>query len=583
MRSLARALAGLGLAGLVFGLALIPLTLSSDVPKGGTLELVLALVSGWGLIGAGLFAWWRRPENRTGALMVLTGFAFFASGLSGTDVPATFAIGSLFSALYVAIVFHLLLAFPSGRLQSRSDRCLVAFAYFVTTVLVAPIVLLTNPASEGCATCPQNPLLVADAPHAAQTLSDVLNGTGVAACLTVAATLAVRWNRARLPQRRSLAPVYGAGLVMLVLFAALLVAELADGGHELLRTLWDLALAGFGLVPALFLLGLARTRMAAAGSVRSLVARLTSLPEPGALRGALATALEDPTLELVYWLPSRERYVDARGARAELPEPGSGRTVTPVEHEGRRVGAFVHDDGLLDEPELVRAVGSAAALALENERLDAELRAKVEEVRHSRERLIEVGLAERRALERNLHDGAQQRLVSLALSLRMARNRLRPYPDEAEEILAAAAAELDQALAELRELARGIHPAVLSDRGLGAALETLARRAPLPVAVTGAPEERLPEPVELAAYFVATEALTNVVKYARASRATIDVQREDGRLLVAVADDGVGGADPARGSGLRGLADRMEALEGRLEVVSERGEGTVVRARIPCE
>jgi signal transduction histidine kinase len=317
--------------------------------------------------------------------------------------------------------------------------------------------------------------------------------------------------------------------------------------------------------------------------VRSLVARLTSLPEPGALRGALATALEDPTLELVYWLPSRERYVDARGARAQLPEPGSGRTVTPVEHEGRRVGAFVHDDGLLDEPELVRAVGSAAALALENERLDAELRAKVEEVRHSRERLIEVGLAERRALERNLHDGAQQRLVSLALSLRMARNRLRPYPDEAEEILAAASAELDQALAELRELARGIHPAVLSDRGLGAALETLARRAPLPVAVTGAPEERLPEPVELAAYFVATEALTNVVKYARASRATIDVQREDGRLLVAVADDGVGGADPARGSGLRGLADRMEALEGRLEVVSERGEGTVVRARIPCE
>ena len=151
MSSLQRALAGLALAGLVFGLALIPLTLSSDVPKGGTLELVLTLVSGWGFIGAGVFAWWRRPENRTGPLMVLAGFAFFAATLSDTGVPATFAIGSLLTALYVAIVFHLLLAFPSGRLQSTSDRCLVAFAYFITTVVVAPIVLLTDPARASAA------------------------------------------------------------------------------------------------------------------------------------------------------------------------------------------------------------------------------------------------------------------------------------------------------------------------------------------------------------------------------------------------------------------------------------------------
>ena len=267
----------------------------------------------------------------------------------------------------------------------------------------------------------------------------------------------------------------------------------------------------------------------------------------------------------------------------EPPAPGSGRATSYVTLEGERVAVLVHDPLLLDEPELIEAVGAAAALALEKERLDAELRAKIGELRESRARLLSIELAERGRLERDLHDGAQQRLVSLALDLRLARGAVREQPEQAERLLDGAAKELEHALGELRELARGIHPAVLSDRGLDPALEALARRAPLPVEISARLGERVAKPVELAAYFVVSEALTNVAKYAHASRAVVRVGRENGRVIVEVADDGVGGADPSRGSGLRGLADRVSALGGRLDVDSGTGSGTTVIARIPCE
>jgi signal transduction histidine kinase len=225
----------------------------------------------------------------------------------------------------------------------------------------------------------------------------------------------------------------------------------------------------------------------------------------------------------------------------------------------------------------------ADVLEAENVRLDAELQRRIEELRASRQRIVAAGVAERRRLERDLHDGAQQRLVSLALTIRMARGRLPDDPQAAEELLDSAGRELELALAELRELARGIHPAVLSDRGLGAALEALASRAPLPVQLAhGETVGELPETVESATYFVVAEALTNVAKYADATRATVSVERVDGAVEIAVADDGVGGADPDQGSGLRGLADRLAALDGELGVESAAGAGTTIRARIPC-
>ena len=269
----------------------------------------------------------------------------------------------------------------------------------------------------------------------------------------------------------------------------------------------------------------------------------------------------------------------------ELPEPGSGLVVNHVEHDGERVAAIVHDPSRTNDPRWRQTVGRAAALALANERLEAELRAKVEELRASRMRLIEVGMAERRGLERNLHDGAQQRLVSLALidadgeATSCART-----PTARRTLLDGAAEELDLALKELRELARGIHPAVLvRPRAAGARSTRSPAARRCRSRWPPAPSDRLPEPVELAAYYVVSEALANVAKYSEASQATVQVARDNGHVLVAVTDDGVGGADPGRGTGLRGLADRLRALEGRLEVESVPGHGTTVKARIPCE
>ena len=274
--------------------------------------------------------------------------------------------------------------------------------------------------------------------------------------------------------------------------------------------------------------------------------------------------------------------MDCCGVPVADPTKETERATTMVRHEGATVAALVHDPRLKEQPDLLETVSAAAGLAVENQRLDAALRARVEELRRSRARIVEAGYAARRRLERDLHDGAQQRLVALALDLRLARSKLEKDPAAVAELLDASIAELSQATEELRELARGIHPALLTDRGLGAALDALATRAPLPVELADVPAERLPEPVETAAYFVVAEALTNVAKYADATHATVSVERANGTLRVEVTDDGVGGADPAAGTGLRGLEDRLAALDGRLVVSSPAGSGTIVRAEVPC-
>jgi signal transduction histidine kinase len=316
--------------------------------------------------------------------------------------------------------------------------------------------------------------------------------------------------------------------------------------------------------------------------LRALVARLlASAPTAAvAVREALAERIGDRTLAIAYWLPERSAFVDERGLPVELPEPGSGRAWTEVAHEGRRVAAIVHGAELDARPELVRAAASGAVLALDNERLKADLRARIEELRTSRTRIVEAALEARRRIERDLHDGAQQQLVALSLDLRMLKARLASDPASAE-LVDASLEKLAAALDELRELARGIHPAILTDRGLPAALDALVGRIPLPVDCAVSVEERVAPAVEAAAYFVVAEALTNVVKYAHASRARVTVRRIGDRLEVEVADDGLGGADPREGSGLRGLEDRVAAVDGALEVHSPRGEGTRVVARLP--
>jgi signal transduction histidine kinase len=547
----------------------------------GALAAVVLIV-GWGFIGAGLFAWDRQPNNSVGSLMVATGFAWLLSWISASNLSVLFTAGVFVSSLYFVTAIHMLLAAPYGRGLSRWDRRIVTAGYLLVTVGLLPLYLFVDPEEQDCDGCPENAILIEHNQTIVDVWSSLVNLVGIVLIVGVLVSLIRRWRRATRPERRLYAPVYAAGIALLTAAMgqlALQTAGFAGGAAEIAFIISIIPLA---LVPYLFLASFVRARVAQGGAVGELMARLNAAPRSGQVRDALADALEDPSLELLYWLPEQGRYVDARGRDYELPLGDPTRGVTKVERDGQCVAAIVHDATLPQMRGHVEAVGAAAGLALENERLDAELRAKIDELRSSRERMLSIGLEERRRLERDLHDGAQQRLVSMALNIRLARAKLNEDPLAAEQLLASAGEELESALEELRELARGIHPAVLTDRGLGTALLTLANRAPVPVELGELPDERLPEAVELAAYFVVAEALTNVAKYAEASHATVQVERHNGRVVVEVSDDGIGGADPGRGTGLRGLADRLAVIEGRLDVESERGHGTTVTARIPC-
>jgi signal transduction histidine kinase len=516
--------------------------------------------------------------------MTVVGFAWFMASLSDSGAALPHTVGLFVGLVWGGFFVHMLLAFPGGRLESRRERAIVAAGYLATTLLQALPLLLAE-GSRACDGCPRNLALIEPNAGLAGVLFLVHRLVIVVVGLSVCVMLLTRWRKATPAQQRSLAPVLWAGGVTGGLVALSAAAESA--GMYRLSDAFDWAyLAAFACVPFAFLSGLMRSRLHRADAVSELVERLGEAPRPGKLHEALADALGDPSLTLAYWLPDQERFVDALGGAVHLPAAGSERMATEIEHDGRRVAAIVHDAALCEEPELVRAAGAAASLSLENERLDAELRARLEELRASRARLVEAGDAERRRIERDLHDGVQQRLVSLLLNLKLARRRAageRAGDEEANEALwDDVEGELTTTLAELRTLVSGILPPVLADRGLGVAVEEITSRSPIPVEIAQMPAERLPERVEVAAYFVVCEALTNVAKHARATRTSVRVVRDDGQALIEVSDDGVGGVQLGDGSGLRGLADRVGALEGRLELDSIAGRGTTIRAEIPC-
>ncbi|HEY6696045.1 MAG TPA: histidine kinase [Solirubrobacteraceae bacterium] len=562
-----RVLLVVGLAGLAAGIAVAAITLSSDHVDDPGFEAAIVLLVGWSFVGTGLFAWWRRPANGTGPLMAAAGFAWFATKLSASNDDLLFTIGIALDALFPGMIGHLLVVFPAGRAQTTAERAVVASIYFVVTVLQVPSLLFEEPGD------PRNLLIV----HADQPLSDAFDVMQLVAALAVIAASWVpivrRVRAGGAAQRRALLPVIVTGGVAVAVYA---VSKVFDAAGDASAALDWASEACVATIPFGFLVGLLSTRLAQGAAVSELISRLGDAPGEAPLRAALADALGDPTLALAYWLPDSERFVDALGHPVEV----SGAGWTEVELQGRRIAAIAHDPALHEEPQLVRAAGAAAALALENQRLAAELRARIEELRASRARLVEAGDDERRRLERDLHDGAQSRLVALALKLKLARMNVAD-DSEAATLLDESSGELQASLDELRELARGLHPVVLTDRGLAAAVRILADRAPVAVEIAALPKERLPPPVEIAVYFVVAEALTNVAKYARATAATVSITTGGGRVRVDVADDGVGGANAAGGSGLRGLSDRVAALDGRLDLDSPPGEGTRLRAEIP--
>ena len=840
-------------AALAVGTAAAALMYFSDHQDVPGLQAVLIGLTGGSFILAGLIARTRRPLNRTGLLLIAVGFSWLATGLTGSNDSLVWTVGVALTAIPAGFLIHLLIAYPSGRLQSRWERSVVVTGYVLVSVAhFAHLPVDPDPLSCADDGCPSNAFLLRDDETLRNIAVSSIQILAVAFLLAVVATLAGRWRQSSPAARRVLAPVLLAGGTTLFLFA------ISVGAQPFSRTVSDVtgwtAMVVLIGVPFLFLAGLLKSRLARAEISRALAA------EPGGgVQEQIRELLRDPTAELLYRCAEPTRgYVDV-GGRPREPVAGPGREVTFIEREGRPLAAIVHDEALLDEPELLEQVAAAVGLELERDQylfalqasdrrsralLDAmpdrifrlsarglvldiqenpaaaappsivevgesvyessaprevvdrvmaagrhaletgelqtiewefgregdlryyegrflpsgedeflvvvrdvterkqheleqealhrtalavasearpeqifdlvseeiarvlgahstrllryepggeeavivggwtkpgargmpvgqrymlegsaseavmksglpvrrelgdgqvspELAKKMRELNvnslvaapitltgrpwgavvatliaphsfpagaearldafsrlvslalaneeargelaASRARLVTAGDEERRRLERNLHDGAQQRLVSVSVAVRLAEKRLNHAgSSEAVELLTQATEELGLALEELRELARGIHPAVLTERGLGPALASLADRAPVPVEVEELPYERLPGQVEAAAYYVVSEALANVAKYADASSVSVRVARSNGRAVVEVVDDGVGGADPTVGSGLRGLTDRIEALDGRLRIVSPVGKGTTIRAEIPC-
>ncbi len=520
---------------------------------------------------AGVVAWYRRPDSRFGPLMVAAGFTMFVSTLAWSNAALPHTIGQAFDLLPAVVFLHVFLAFPSGRLEHDFERVLVVVGYVTAFGLE-----LVGMALGGFG--PDNLLEVVARPGAGQTLQDIQLVAISAACLVGVGVLVARRRGAGRPLRRSAALLVDAFALGLVMIAALLLTGAFDG--PAFETIRRATFFVIGLAPAAFLIGLLSARLARS-TLADLLVDMRAEPKPADLRDALARALRDPSLTLAYWLPEFHSWSDVEGRAVALPAAGAGRTATLVEHDGQPVAALVHDASLDDEPELLEAVTAAAAIALDNARLHAELAARLDELKGSRVRVIEAGQKERQRLERNLHDGAQQRLVALALELTMLKKRL-DGDSEASTRIDHARGEIAMSLEELRDIARGLHPAVVSGHGLAVALESLAARAAVPVQLRVELVDRLPEPLEVAAYYLVSESLANIGKHAHASSATVAVIRTNGQVVVEIVDDGIGGADTERGSGLRGLADRVEALEGRLRVWTPLGHGTRVRAEIPC-
>jgi signal transduction histidine kinase len=541
---------------------------------------------GWAFVVAGLVAWLRRPANRLWTLLLAAGFALLLRQLRYSFDAWLFTVFFALGELPYALVPHSVLAYPTGRVVDRADRALVKVGY--ACLLVVPfLILLFYDGSRPLLTYnardsrPHDSLLLV---YGSADTVEVLQKALVVFYYGALATLFIffiarRLWRATPRSRRILAPL---------LLAAVAVA--LRGVFECVRTFVNQPVAvnylfwwqitAFFALPLALLFGLLRARLARAG-VGDLVLELEHA-RPQEIRDALARTLRDPSLEVAFWLPESRTYADADGRPVQLPRDRV-RAVTRLEHDGEPLAAIVHDPSLLEEPRLVKAAGAAARLALENAQLQADMRAQLAQVQDSRVRIVTAADEERRRIERDLHDGAQQRLAALALQLRTAQRRLDSQGSDpaVEALLESAVAELQAANEELRELVRGVYPAILTEEGLAAALESLALRNPFPVELDVL-DGRFPPQVEATAYFVACEGLANVAKHARASSASISIARRDGMLAVEIADDGVGGARPLDRSGLSGLADRVEALGGRLRVQSPSGAGTRVVAEIPC-
>jgi signal transduction histidine kinase len=557
-------------AGLATPLYTAWLTLSTSDINGVHIALLHWISVPYVLVG--LVAWARRPESRFGALMVGVGFTMGLSTLQFAHEDILFTLGAAFDLVPAALFLHVYLAFPDGRLRSQLERALVAGAYATTIGLQ---IVKMSLGTFG----PQNVLAITAESGGAEVVQQIQLVLLSAILLGGVGALGLRRRHDGRLRRRSLALLIDTFALGLVMAALLFVVGAFGTFGAVFEPIQRATLLVIGISPFAFLIGLLDARLARS-AVGGLIIELRADLAPADLQDALARALRDPSLTLAYWLPGFHSYGDLDGRPVEVPGQ-DGRATTLIDREGVRIAALLHDTALDDERHLLDAVTAAAGIALENARLHAELRARLEELQASRARVIDAGQKERQRLERNLHDGAQQRLIALSLELGLLEQRLAANPG-AQGRVDDARRQIALSLSELRDVARGIHPAVVSGHGLKVALESIVAHASLPVRLRVELEGRQEEPLEVAAYYVVSESLANIAKHARATSATVDVARKGRQIVVEIVDNGVGGADTERGTGLRGLADRVEALGGRLRVWTPTGGGTRVKAELPC-
>jgi signal transduction histidine kinase len=531
----------------------------------------------------GLYWWSRRPASRFGPLLVIFGIgAWIVSWESSGWAPA-FDVAVLFEGPLFWLTFYLFLAFPMGRLEPAAARWLMGAlavgvaAFFLPWALFSPVIAGGGPLTRCAPNCPENVLQLGSAPKLVEVAGKAETYTALAIALAAMVIYVVRLHRATRPQRRALTAVAATSLLFLpAYFVFNFSAWILHLDQPTLDTLaWGIVGARV-LLPLGFLLALLGAEQFAARVLHRLLERLATRPTPEEWRRTIAAALDDDALRLVYYDPDRDRFLDADGSELPRPGPADGRAWVAVERGARPVAAMVIDETLAEDPELLRAAASATLLAVENGALEGELRA-------SRARILEAGHSERRRIERDLHDSTQQRLVSLRIHLTLASEQV----DRAEEraMLERLGTEIDDTIEDLRTVAHGIYPSVLTDRGVGAALKAVARSSAIPVRVGDHWHGRQSEAVETTVYFCCQECLQNAAKHGgRGVSASVLLDHQDGRVCFTVEDDGSGFdlAAVERGAGLTNLGDRVAAVGGTLDIETHPGRGTRITGKLPA-
>ena len=579
----------LSLAGLVAGVASGWAGANSDVlahPVATGVARGLFVASA---VWVGCYMWARRPSLRFARLVVASGFWFGATTMIASADPSVFALGRVVVALFWVLLLYLFLSFPTGRINERKARWTMSAMVVMTVVLWVPIVLFAHrlPIGGGFVdcrggACPSNGLMVVSgSATVGNAFSTAANAWAIVILVVGGILVAGRLRGGSRLVRRTLAPPLLAMCALLAVTA--LRVALSDVGTPgvLQATGW----AGRAVAVALpfsFLLGMLMGRLLAGEASRDLLGGLGyEQANAAGTRDVLAHALDDPSLRLAVWLPESRCYVDPAGAEIQIPAEGSGRSIWDVGEDGQPMALIIHDPALDELPNLGDAAAAACRLSLVNARREARLLASIGELRDSRGRVVRAADAERRRIERDLHDGAQQRLV--ALQLRLAVLFDQDSPDKA--VLRQLEAEAEAASDELRALVHGIYPPVLAERGVAEALRVMALAAPIRTQIDAQDVGRLVPEIESTIYFCCHEAVQNAAKHAGIhATVLIHLREHAGVVTFEVRDDGAG-FDPTTeppGSGLSNLRDRVGAAGGELEIYSAPGRGTTIVGSIPA-